>query len=309
MDNGYNSNRQTTLATPVSCTGIGLHSGAKASLTLLPAEPDTGIVFRRTDIDGGGAFVEARYDRVSATELGTTLTNTAGVSVATVEHLMAALMGLGIDNVVAEIAGPELPIMDGSAEAFVALLDRAGSAYAPTPRKLVRVTKPVIVSEGASRAVLMPCDKMMLACEIDFRSPAIGRQSVELTLTPSVFRREIARARTFGFLKDAETLRAKGLAQGASLQNAIVVDESGILNSEPLRFADEFVRHKVLDAVGDLGLAGAPLIGRYEGLRAGHALNNRLLRALFADETAWRIEKARPEPAEARRMLAVGAGF
>jgi UDP-3-O-[3-hydroxymyristoyl] N-acetylglucosamine deacetylase len=301
------SNRQTTIASPAGCTGVGLHSGKAVALTLLPAEAGTGRVFRRTDIDGTRAYIDARYDNVGATELGTTLTNAAGVSVSTVEHLMAALAGLGIDNVVVEVAGPEIPIMDGSAEPFIGLIERGGQSTTSAARSLLRVLKPVEVADGARRAALLPAEEFTLACDIAFDAPAIGHQSIEVELTPWSFRREIGAARTFGFLADAERLKAKGLALGAGLENTIVVGDDGVINEEPLRFGDEFVRHKLLDAVGDLALAGAPIAGRYEGVRAGHALNNRLLRALFADPDAWRLERAPAEPAAGSVRSALGA--
>jgi len=293
--NGFKS-MQSTIRTPASCAGVGLHSGAQVSITLLPAEPNTGIVFRRTDLTSDDAYIAARFDRVRTTELGTTLANARGVAVATVEHLMSALSGLGVDNVVVEVSGPEIPIMDGSARPFVELIDRAGIEYSAEPKKLVRVLKPVVIEEGEKRAVLAPADAFCVAFAIEFSSAAIGHQEFEAEISPLAFRRFIAPARTFGFLHEVEYLRSRGLALGGSLENAIVVSEDRILNTEPLRFKDEFVRHKMLDAVGDLALAGAPLVARYEGVKAGHELNNRLLRALFADESAWRYERARTEP-------------
>ncbi|MFZ1990604.1 MAG: UDP-3-O-acyl-N-acetylglucosamine deacetylase [Alphaproteobacteria bacterium] len=293
--NGFKS-IQSSIRTPASCAGVGLHSGAPVSITLLPAEPDTGVVFRRTDLTSDNAYVVARFDHVKTTELGTTLSNARDVSVATVEHLMSALSGLGVDNVVIEVNGPEIPIMDGSARPFVELVDRAGIEYSAEPKKLIRVLKPVVVEEGGKRASLAPADGFSVSFEIDFPSKAIGHQQAEVEVNPFSFRRLIAPARTFGFLHEVEYLRSRGLALGGSLENAIVVSEDKILNEGPLRFKDEFVRHKMLDAVGDLALAGRPLIARYEGVKAGHELNNRLLRALFADEAAWRIESARTEP-------------
>jgi UDP-3-O-[3-hydroxymyristoyl] N-acetylglucosamine deacetylase len=277
---------------------------------LLPAEPDTGIVFRRKDVPAERSYVEARYDRVSATQLGTTLSNEQGTTLSTVEHLMAALSGLGIDNVVVEVDGPEVPILDGSALGFAQLIDRGGIETAPAARRFIKVIKPVEVIEGNKRAALMPAESFTLSFEIDFRSAAIGHQQAEFAVAPSIFRREIAAARTFGFLEEVEHLRTKGLTLGGSLDNAIVVSGDRVLNEGPLRFKDEFVRHKMLDALGDLALAGAPLIARYEGVRAGHELNNRLLRALFADSSAWRVEKAAPEVRPmAEAPIFAGAGF
>jgi UDP-3-O-[3-hydroxymyristoyl] N-acetylglucosamine deacetylase len=293
--NGFKS-VQSTIRTPASCAGVGLHSGAPVSITLLPAEPDTGIVFRRTDLSSDNAYIPARFDCVTTTELGTTLANARGISVATVEHLMSALSGLGVDNVVIEVSGPEIPIMDGSARPFVELIDRAGIEISAEPKKTIRVLKQVVIEEGNKRAALIPAETFTARFEIEFPSKAIGHQEVEFEVSPLSFRRFIAPARTFGFLREVEYLRSKGLALGGSLENAIVVSEDVILNSEPLRFKDEFVRHKVLDAVGDLALAGRPLIARYEGVKAGHELNNRLLRALFADSSAWRLESPAAEP-------------
>ncbi len=284
-----------------------MHSGQAAVITLLPAEPDTGIVFRRTDLSSDGAYVDARFDCVTTTELGTTLSNQRGVSVATVEHLLSALYGLGVDNVVIEVNGPEIPIMDGSALGFVELIDRAGVEYSAEPKQLLHVLKPVVVEDGGKRAALLPSKSFVLSFEIDFESKAIGRQEVEVEVSPLSFRRSVAPARTFGFLHEVEYLRSKGLAQGGSLDNAIVVSEGRILNKGPLRFEDEFVRHKLLDAVGDLALAGRPLIARYEGVKAGHALNNRLLRALFADSSAWRLESAPTEPRPVKGYGALAA--
>jgi UDP-3-O-[3-hydroxymyristoyl] N-acetylglucosamine deacetylase len=297
---------ETTVRTPASCAGIGLHSGKPARLTLLPAEPDTGVVFRRTDLTEA-SYVAARYDNVAATELGTTLRNAAGVSVATVEHLMAALSMLGVDNVVVELDGPEVPIMDGSSAAFVALIERAGLKSFAVPRKFIRVLKPVEICEGEKRAALLPHGGFSLSFEIEFKSPVVGRQALDAELGALTFRREIAPARTFGFLEEVELLRARGLALGGSLDNAIVIDGTRMLNTQPLRFADEFVRHKMLDAAGDLALAGAPLMARYVGRRSGHELNNRLLRALFADPAAWRFEGGSgPRPAAIGLHAAVG---
>jgi UDP-3-O-[3-hydroxymyristoyl] N-acetylglucosamine deacetylase len=294
----------------VSLCGVGVHSGAPVTLTILPAESDSGVVFRRTDIEGVGAYIPARYDFVSETRLGTSLTNRHGVSVSTVEHLLAAFAGLGIDNAAVEIDAPELPIADGSAAEFVRLVDRAGTTFSRFPRNYVRVVRPVEIIDGDKRAALLPADSFTIACEIEFEAQAIGRQSVTVEITPMSFRRELAPARTFGFAQEVEALRAQGLARGGSLENAVVIGEQGeILNPEPLRFADEFVRHKALDVLGDLALCEAPLIARYEGRKPGHGLNNRLLRALFADPSAWVLESAAMERRPFAEMMGLSAGF
>ncbi len=302
--------RQATLKGPVSVTGVGVHSGTTATLTLLPGETGSGIVFRRTDIEGAKAYIPARYDLVRETRLGTTLVNAHGVSVATVEHLLAAFAGLGIDNAAVEIEGPEIPIMDGSALEFVRIIDRAGIQFSAAPRRHVRVVKKVEIVDGDKRASLSPAEALSIECEIDFPVPAIGRQRVKIALTPKVFRQELAAARTFGFARDVEALRKMGLARGGSLDNAIVIGEDGeILNPEPLRFADEFARHKALDVLGDLALAEGPLLARYEAIKPGHEMNNRLLRALFADPTAWRLESAPKREQHVPEALNVAAAF
>lgn len=302
--------RQATIKAPVSLSGVGVHSGAAANLTILPGETDSGIVFRRTDIEGAKAYVPARYDLVKETKLGTTLTNCHGISIATVEHLLAAFAGLGIDNAAVELNGPEIPIMDGSSAAYVQLIDRAGIVFSAAPRRHVRVLKKVEIVEGDKRAALMPADALTIACEIAFQAKAIGRQAVDIEITPKAFRHELAPARTFGFAREVEALRKMGLARGGSLENAIVIGEDGeILNSEPLRFADEFARHKALDVLGDLALAEGPLLARYEGVKAGHEMNNRLLRALFADSSAWKLEAAHAPRAHIPEALNAAAGF
>ncbi|MFO1186308.1 MAG: UDP-3-O-acyl-N-acetylglucosamine deacetylase [Alphaproteobacteria bacterium] len=302
--------RQATIKEPVSLSGVGVHSGTRVTLTILPAESGSGIVFRRTDIEGARAYIPARYDLVTETRLGTNLTNRHGVSVATVEHLLAAFAGLGIDNAAVELDAAELPICDGSALDFVRLLDRAGVAFSQHPRGYVRVKRPIEIIEEGKRAALLPADGFVIACEIEFPAKAIGRQSFTMELTPRNFRKELAPARTFGFAHEVEALRKMGLARGGSLGNAIVIGEAGeILNPEPLRFADEFVRHKALDVLGDLALAEGPLIARYEGIRPGHALNNKLLRALFADPSAWELESGGLERRPFAETMGLSAGF
>jgi len=280
---------QRTLKAAIGCVGVGVHSGRRVSLTLRPAEAETGIVFRRTDL---GLDFPARFDRVIDTRLCTVLgvPGQPAARLGTVEHIMAAFAGCGIDNAIVEIDGPELPIVDGSASPLVFLIDCAGAVEQDAPRQEIEILRAVRVTEGEAFAELRPGGPgFRMAMSIDFSAAAIGRQALTLQLTPDSFRREIADARTFTDAADIEHLRKAGLAQGGSLANAVVVDAARVLNPGGLRRPDEFVRHKLLDAVGDLALAGAPLRGRFAAHRSGHTLNNRLLRALFADASAWRF--------------------
>ena len=281
---------QQTLAYAVECVGIGLHSGMSVTMTLHPAPADHGIVFRRLDVAEKSRDIPARYDHVVDTRLCTTLGNSAGVVVGTVEHLMAAFAGLGVDNARVELDGPEVPIMDGSSAPFVFLIECTGLVEQARPRRVVRVLKETSLADGQTQVSLVPGACLSLDCEIDFNDAAVARQALTLHLVNGTFRRELARARTFGFLEDVEKLRALGLARGGSLDNAIVVDAGRVMNADGLRYEDEFVRHKTLDALGDLYLAGAMVIGAFRGVRSGHGANNRLLRALFADPAAWRFE-------------------
>ncbi len=278
---------QGTLKSSINCTGVALHSGEKVSMTLSPGGEDSGIVFKRTDIAGQGAVIPATWERVIDTRMCTTIGNDEGVSVATVEHLMAALAGCGIDNAVIEINGPEVPIMDGSAAPFVFLIECAGVAGQDAPRRYIRVNKPVEIKENGAVTSLVPGEGFSLGFEIDFDSPVVSRQIISLGLVNGSFKKELSRARTFGFLHELDQLRACGLAKGGSLENAIVISGDKVLNKDGLRYDNEFVRHKVLDAVGDLYLAGAPIIGRFDGFRSGHTANNRILHALFAEKDAW----------------------
>jgi len=280
---------QRTLKTAIDCSGIGLHSGQNVSMTLCPAAPDTGIIFRRTDLKNGARDVPARFDAVCDTRLCTTLMNDHGTRIGTVEHLMAALMGCGIDNAVIELDSPEVPIMDGSSEPFVFLIDCAGVAEQKAVRRSLVVRRPVAIEENGARAALEPADGFTISLDIEFASQAIGRQELYLEVSRESFKDQICRARTFGFLHEVEALRAAGLARGGSLENAVVVDGDTILNDDGLRFDDEFVRHKVLDCIGDMALAGHSLTGHLRARRTGHGLNNRLLRALFADKANWAI--------------------
>jgi UDP-3-O-[3-hydroxymyristoyl] N-acetylglucosamine deacetylase len=293
--------RQRTLKAPIGCVGVGLHSGLRVNLTLRPAQPGHGIIFRRTDL---GIGIPARFDHVVDTRLATVLGLADGIArIGTVEHLMAALVGSAIDNVLIEVDGPELPILDGSAAPFLFLLDCAGSIEQDAPRSVIQVRRPVRVSDGDAFAELRPAKPgstgLDMALSIDFAAAAIGRQALSLGLTPESFRHELARARTFTLAEEIDQMRAAGYARGGSLDNAVVVDQARVLNPAGLRMRDEFARHKLLDAVGDLALAGGPLCGRFIAHRSGHALNNRLLRGLFSDAAAWREISAEPLAAEA----------
>ena len=285
---------QRTLKSAISCVGIGLHSGQRVNLTLNPAAPGTGIVFRRTDL---GVDVPARYDLVTETCLCTAI-GTPGAEqarICTVEHLVAAFTAVGVDNVLVELDGPEVPVLDGSAAPFLFLIDCAGVVDQAAARQVIEVLHPVRVESGEAFAELRPAPfGLELALSIDFPAEAIGRQALTLKLTEASFRSELAASRTFTQRADIEAMQESGLARGGSLDNAVVVDGANVLNPEGLRQPDEFVRHKMLDAVGDLGLAGGAIQGRFVAHRTGHTLNNALLRALFADATAWRI--AAPEP-------------
>ncbi len=281
--------KQKTLIRPVNCVGVALHSGAAVSMTLTPGEKDSGILIRRTDLADGKNLIAARWDQVVGTSMCTTLGNEHDATIGTVEHLMAALYGCGVDNAVIEVDGPEIPIMDGSAQPFVFLIECAGLTEQDAPLRAIEVLKAVCIEDGACRAELRPAKRPSFTFEIDFASAAVARQNISVTMINGTFKKEIARARTFGFAEDVEKLRAAGLARGGSLDNAVVVSGDEILNEDGLRYDDEFVRHKVLDAVGDLYLAGGPIRGEFHGRCSGHGINNRLVRALFADPEAWRL--------------------
>ena len=286
--------KQTTLRDQVAVSGIGVHSGEPVTLTLLPGDDDTGIVFQRVKSDGT-VVREVRADvrAVTATEFATVLGDAKGPLCSTAEHLLAALRGLNVDNVVVEIDGPEVPIMDGSAVAFVDALDQAGLTARALPRRYIEVIKPVRVTRDKSLGELRPyAHGFRVDAEIDFDHPLIGRQAIALDIEPKTFRTEIARARTFGFMRDVAKLWSAGYALGASFDNTLVISEDRVLNPEGLRYSDEFVRHKVLDAVGDLALAGLPLIAAYRTVRGGHKLNHAVLSALMADPSAWRVVEA-----------------
>jgi UDP-3-O-[3-hydroxymyristoyl] N-acetylglucosamine deacetylase len=289
---------QRTLKAPIGCTGIGLHSGRKVALTLRPAPEGSGIVFLRTGLPGRSVAIPARWDHVVDTRRSTTL-GVAGhpeARVGTVEHLLAALTGCGIDNVIAEVDGPEIPIMDGSAAPFIFLVECAGIALQEAPRRTIELLRPVRVEEGQGSVTLLPDASPWLGIdmEIEFASAAIRRQSRAIRLTPGTFKAELARARTFGFAEEIQALREAGLALGGSLANAVVLRGATVLNAGGLRYVDEFVRHKLLDTVGDLALAGHRLRAKVLARRAGHRLNNLALHALFADPANYRIVDALP---------------
>ncbi len=285
---------QTTLSNKVSCKGIGLHSGEQVIMNILPASANTGIMFKRLDVLSAQALIPARFDLVCETNLGTTIKNEYGVKVSTIEHLMAAIWGVGIDNAIIELSSSEVPIMDGSSEPFVFMLECAGITTLKAQRQVLRVLKTVEVYDGSSYARISPNREgdvgMLLNIEIDFNHSLIGKQTAEYDFREVNFKQSICRARTFGFEHEVVALRNMGLALGGSLDNAIVVGKDKIVNEEGLRYDDEFVRHKALDCVGDLFLAGFRIDGTVKFRRSGHGINNKLLRALFADDSAYIIE-------------------
>ncbi|MCR4269112.1 UDP-3-O-acyl-N-acetylglucosamine deacetylase [Nitratireductor sp. ZSWI3] len=300
---------QTTLKSRCSLSGIGVHSGKPVSIHFSPAEPDTGVVFQRIDEAGTGRVIRALVSEVAQTDLCTALGDVSGEHVATVEHLMAALIAMGIDNVAIEIDGAEVPVLDGSAIGFVEAFEQAGTVALPVKRRYIRVIKPIRIDNGSSWAEFRPHDRTRFEIEIDFDSPAIGRQSLAFDLNGETFRNEIARARTFGFIKDVERLWAAGFALGSSLENSLVIGEDHrVINTGGLRYPDEFVRHKMLDAVGDLALAGARFIGCFRSFRGGHRLNAAALRHLLTDRSAYEIvETTRREQGRRAEMVAVNA--
>jgi UDP-3-O-[3-hydroxymyristoyl] N-acetylglucosamine deacetylase len=288
-ENGYSPPLMTarrTLAREISAEGTALHAGAAVRMTLAPAAAGFGVVFRRADLHN--AEVPARYDLVSETNLGTIIA-TASAKIGVIEHLMAAVAGAGIDDLLVILDGPEPPILDGDALSYLSLIEAAGIREQSQPRRAIEVLRRVEVSAKDAHAALLPAPGLAYEMEIDFASAAIGRQSYAFAFSPEGFRRDIAPARTFGFLHELEALNKMGLGRGASLENTLAVDGDKLVNAPLLRFPDEFVRHKILDAIGDMALAGAPLIGRFVGARSGHALNNALLRALFADSANYRL--------------------
>jgi UDP-3-O-[3-hydroxymyristoyl] N-acetylglucosamine deacetylase len=284
------------------CAGVGVHSGAHVRLVLTPAAVDTGIVFVRSDVKDVDNKILAHADNVSTTKNATTIRNAAGVEISTIEHLMSACAGLGIDNLQVEVDGAEVPILDGSSAPFVQVLMNAGLREQGPRQRVIRILEPIEVRMGSKSAALLPCDGfdgLELDVTIRFADPAIGVQRRDVRLTQESFLTDIANARTFGFLADVDRMRAAGLGLGASMANAVVVDSGRVVNPEGLRFDDEFVRHKLLDAIGDLSLAGAPICGRFVADQPGHALNARLVRALLDTPEAWRWEG---EPAAQGRV-------
>ena len=286
IDVSNSSQIQQTIAEPLSIKGIGLHTGINISMQLYPAEADYGIKFIRKDLHNNN-IIEALWSNVTNTKLSTTISNKNGASISTIEHLMSALSGLHIDNIKIEIDGPEVPIMDGSSIKFVDLIDKTSIKSLNKKRKILKVKKNIKVEKNDTSVELKPNNQFSIDFEIDFPSKLVSQQSCHLQLVNGNYKTDIASARTFGFEKDVDMLRSNGLALGGSLDNAVVVGESKILNSDGLRFKDEFVRHKILDSIGDLYLAGAPIQGYFLGNKSGHHLNNLLLRSLFADKNNY----------------------
>lgn len=300
--------KQTTLRKSISVAGVGVHSGRPAQLTIGPAAADTGYIFIRQEGENVRQ-VRAEPAAVVASELATVLGDESGPVVSTIEHVLAALYGMGVDNAVIAVDGPEVPIMDGSATPFVAAIEEAGIRTLSARRRYIKVLRPVGVMDGTAYAEIRPEDSgLRVECEIEFGSAAIGRQTYALDVEPEAFENEVASARTFGFLCDVDTLRSAGYARGASLENTVVVGEDEVVNAEGLRFADEFARHKVLDAVGDLAVAGLPILGAFRSFRGGHRLNYAVLSALLADRTAWTIVESR-DPAPRRPVFRPSLGL
>ena len=290
--------KQCTLEKSVAIKGVGLHSGKHVLMTLAPATEGSGIVFVRADITDSDNVIPALWSNVADTQLCTVIANEAGASVGTIEHLMAALRGCGIDNVVITLNGQEVPIMDGSAMPFVEAIEEAGIVEQEAPRRYIRVLKEVRFEKDGKVVTLSPSEESEFTGDIEFTHPSIGRQEFSTQLINGDFKHDIAEARTFGFLHEVEYMRRNGLALGGSLDNAIVLDQDAVMNEDGLRFDDEFIRHKILDAIGDLYLAGAPIMGVYDGHKAGHEMNNLIVRALFADDSAWEFAEKSYELAD-----------
>ena len=308
------TDRQTTLRASKTLEGHGVHSGAPAAITLRPASPNQGIVFVRKGLaDGVDRVIRARYDGVTATSLCTVLGSDAEAAVATVEHLMSAFAGLGVDNAMVEIGGPEMPIMDGSASIFVDAIEDIGLVRLNEARRYIKVLRPVRIEDGKGYCELLPAEEgFTLDVEIDYDSPLIGRQRRIFELDHSRYAAEVSRARTFGFMRDVEMLWKMGFALGASLDNTVAVGDDKIVNPEGLRYPDEFVRHKILDAIGDLALAGHLLIGQFRSYRGGHRMNVAILKALFADKANYEIVESAPvraTPVAAQQATMAAAAF
>lgn len=311
MTRGTLGGTQTTLREPASITGIGIHSGSPVTVTLYPAEADTGIVFWRCGLSGqNDREIVANFRSVTATEFATVLGDRHGPAVSTTEHVLAALYGLGVDNAIVEVDGPEVPIMDGSAAPFVAAIDRVGVTSVSARRRCIKVMRPVRVGLDGSWGELRPyAGGLRIETEIQFDHPLVGRQTFAIDVRPDAFRRELSRARTFGFMRDVTKLWSAGYALGASFENTVVVAESRILSTEGMRFPDEFVRHKVVDAIGDLALAGAPLIGAYRSVRGGHKLNHAVVTALMNDRSAWTYSEVEEPVRRPRGHAELAAAF
>ncbi len=290
---------QTTVLNSITCSGIGLHTGLHCNLKISPAAPDTGIVFIREDCEKK-IKVRALIGNVTDATLATTIER-EGVKITTIEHLMAAFAGLGIDNAEVCLDAPEVPIMDGSSEPFNSLLKEAGVRSQQKPKKFVIIKHPVTVTDGDRQATLLPSNDFKLSYTIDFRHPLISNQFYLIQISNGNFEREICRARTFGFLREYEMLKAKGLARGGSLENAVVVDEDRVINQGGLRFSDEFVRHKILDSIGDLWLLGAQVIGHFIGYKSGHTLNHKLIHKLLSNKEWWDLREFSSEE-EVRKL-------
>ena len=288
---------QNTITSPLTFDGVGLHSGTPARLTVLPAPVSHGVVFRRVDVIDTCNEIPALWDHVRQSPLCTRLVNSQGVSVSTVEHIMAALVGCGIHNAVVEVDGPEVPILDGSSAVFVRGILGTGVERQDSPVRALRILKPVEVRKGQAWARLTPNETLLIEFKIEFEDAAIGAQKKTLNMSNGSFVRELSNSRTFCRKADVDDMRANGLALGGTLENAVVVDGDNVLSPGGLRHRDEAVRHKMLDAVGDLGLAGLPILGRYQGFRAGHALTNDLLHALFADSESYEVVECDPDMA------------
>jgi len=280
---------QHTLANEVSCTGVGLHSGEKVKMSLLPAADNSGIRFVRKDIKGFDPVIQADYRNVTNTSLGTTISNDDGTIISTIEHLMAALWGCSIDNVIVEIDGPEIPIMDGSAEPFVFLIECAGVQKQKSIRRIIEVLETVEIKEQDKYVSVSPSNDFSVSLEIDFDSKAISNQKAIFNSSDISFKKDLCRARTFGFEHEVSALRSRGLAKGGSLDNAIVISGDTVLNDDGLRYKDEFVKHKILDCIGDFYLSGGLVRGHFSGYRSGHELNNRLLHKIFSNKNAWKL--------------------
>lgn len=300
--------RQKTIRAPLTCRGIGVHSGRQVTMALKPAPVGTGIVFIRTDVQGKDNKIPARWDFVVDTMLCTKIGNSQGVGVGTIEHLMAALYACEVDNLFIELDGPEAPVMDGSAKPFVDLIDAAGTLQQPALRPVIKVLKTVTVKRGESVVSLSPASSFSVSCQFHFNERAdLDSQFYEFDGSPASFKQDIIRARTFGFRQEIEHLWSLGLAKGGSLDNAVVIDQGQVLNPEGFRYPDECVRHKVLDALGDLYLAGAPLLGHFKGVQCGHHMQNMLLKALFSDPFAWR--RVVPEMQDAKSWNAMAPAY